>query len=529
VSSRTPLARGPSVHDGLDLLGEVVSLGRERVPPEALAEAADVRTRGSQRIQRGEQVVVAALCGGTGSGKSSLFNEIAGVELSATGVRRPVTDDPVALIVGDEPGSASVLDWLGVRRRHRIPEREDLPAGLVLVDLPDHDSVVSGHREQVDAFVERVDVMVWVVDPLKYAQARLHDGYLARLAEHAEVVIVVMNRADELSREELEECVVDLRRLLAEDGLGRARLVATSARTGRGVDELRALLAEEARRKTATAQRIAADVRDVGRRLLAHTGPPVGARLRPEGVLEALAAAAGVGRVADAAGAEYRSAGREGSRPLVSMLLAALLALVLRPIRGARGLFTRPEPAATQPVTALPMQHALTALVDPVAEDLPPPWRDRLVAAAGGDSAGLSRAVGRAVDQVALRPPHRRWWGVLRVLLSVVELAAAAGFLWLVLLGVLRWLALPEPPLPAVAGRLPWPTALLLGGLAVRAVLGLARRRLLRRGAARHRRQVEDGLRDAVAEVAEAQIVRPLREELDAHDLLRDILERLAR
>jgi hypothetical protein len=253
-------------------------------------------------------------------------------------------------------------------------------------------------------------------------------------------------------------------------------------------------------------------------------------RLRPEGVVEALSAAAGVGRVADSAGVEYRSAGREGSRPLVSMLLAALLALVLRPIRGARGLFTRAEPAATQPVTAaLPMQHALTALVDPVAEDLPPPWRDRLVAAAGGDSAGLSRAVGRAVDQVGLRPPHRRWWGVLRVLLSVVELAAAAGFLWLVLLAVLRWLALPEPPLPTVAGRLPWPTALLLGGLVVRAVLGLLRRRLLRRGAARHRHRVEEGLREAVAEVADAQIVRPLREELDAHDLLRDILERLAR
>jgi GTP-binding protein EngB required for normal cell division len=522
--------RGPSVHDRLDLLGEVVTLGRDRLPAGPLAAAADVRTRGTERTQRGDQVVVAALCGGTGSGKSSLFNELAGHALSATGVRRPVTAEPVAMVVGDEPGSGSVLDWLGVRRRHQVPERPGLPAGLVVVDLPDHDSVVVEHRQQVEAFVERVDVMVWVVDPLKYAQARLHDTYLARLAEHAEVVVVVMNRIDELSREEVDTCVADLRRLLDDEGLARAAVVGTSARTGRGVDELRALLAEQARRRTAMAQRISADVRDAAGELLAHTGPPVAGRLRTDGVVDALAGAAGVGRTADAAAEEYCSTGARHSRPVVSVLLAGLLALLLRPIRGAREMFTRPGRVAEGPVTAaLPMQHALRSLVEPVAADLPVLWRDRLVAAAGGDSVALARAVGSAVDRVPLRPPRRRWWGGMRVLLSVLELAAALGFVWLVLLALVRWLALPEPPLPMVAGRLPWPTALLVGGLLARGLAGLGRRRLLRRGDDRHRRQVEAELRGAVEEVAEAEIVRPLREELDIHDLLRDILERLTR
>ena len=41
--------------------------------------------------------------------------------------------------------------------------------GLVLVDLPDHDSAAVQHREQVDRILALVDAVIWVVDPEKYA------------------------------------------------------------------------------------------------------------------------------------------------------------------------------------------------------------------------------------------------------------------------------------------------------------------------------------------------------------------------
>ena len=56
--------------------------------------------------------------------------------------------------------------------------------GLVLLDLPDHDSTEIDHRMEVDRLVQLVDMLVWVVDPQKYADAAIHDRYLKPLAQH---------------------------------------------------------------------------------------------------------------------------------------------------------------------------------------------------------------------------------------------------------------------------------------------------------------------------------------------------------
>ena len=70
----------------------------------------------------------------------------------------------------------------------------------MLLDLPDHDSTELSHRLEVDRLVQLVDVLVWVVDPQKYADAALHDRYLKPLAGHADVMMVVLNQADRLTR-----------------------------------------------------------------------------------------------------------------------------------------------------------------------------------------------------------------------------------------------------------------------------------------------------------------------------------------
>ena len=74
---------------------------------------------------------------------------------------------------------------------------------------------------------------------------------------------MVLNQADLLGAEEVEECASDLRRLLDSEGLHHASLLVTSAVTGTGMDQLRKLLTETVHERRASAARLSADLDDV--------------------------------------------------------------------------------------------------------------------------------------------------------------------------------------------------------------------------------------------------------------------------
>lgn len=223
----------------------------------------------ARRRLSGQHTVV-AIAGATGSGKSQLFNALAGVPISETGVRRPTTATPIACSWSD--GAASLIERLGIpprlrRRPLQNPEAEAQLRGLVLVDLPDHDSAAVQHREQVDRVLALVDAVIWVVDPEKYADAMLHERYLRPMAGHAEVMFVVLNQIDRLPGEATHQVLDDLRRLLDEDGIALgeygepgATVLALSALTGDGVGELREALGQFVAERGAPARRISADL-----------------------------------------------------------------------------------------------------------------------------------------------------------------------------------------------------------------------------------------------------------------------------
>ena len=123
-------------------------------------------------------------------------------------------------------------------RRHRLAGEPD---GLVLLDLPDFDSVELSHRVEVERVVALADLMVWVVDPQKYADAVLHEHYLRPFAAYGEAMVVVLNQADRLDSAARAACVADLGRLLAADGLRGLPVLAVSATTGAGLDALRSV------------------------------------------------------------------------------------------------------------------------------------------------------------------------------------------------------------------------------------------------------------------------------------------------
>ncbi|NEB87615.1 ATP-binding protein, partial [Streptomyces anulatus] len=245
--------------------------------------------------------------GATGSGKSTLFNALAGAPISDTGLRRPTTSQPIACSWTD--GAAGLLDRLAVpgrlrRRPHPGPAAfDEALQGLVLVDLPDHDSAATEHRDQVDRVLALVDAVIWVVDPEKYADAALHERYLRPLAGHAEVTFVVLNQTDRLPGEAADLVLDDLRRLLDEDGIALgehgepgATVMSLSALTGDGVPELREMVGRFVQDRTAATRRLSADIDAAAARLrpvyVAEGRPGLGERAREE-FTDRLAEAAG--------------------------------------------------------------------------------------------------------------------------------------------------------------------------------------------------------------------------------------------
>lgn len=269
---------GTVLRPRLDALRELVGLSRTRLDRRTLAEAGHVLEEAAARQRLSLDLTVVALAGATGSGKSTLFNALARTQLSDTGVRRPTTSAPIACAWTDRADRADgLLDRLGIPpRSRRQPVRPYDPGlhGLVLLDLPDHDSASVGHREQVDRLLALVDAVIWVVDPEKYADALLHERYLRPLAGYAEVTFVVLNQIDRLSEDAADQVLDDLRRLLDEDGLALgehgepgATVLALSALTGKGLGELRETLAQFTATRSVAERRLIADIDGVSARL----------------------------------------------------------------------------------------------------------------------------------------------------------------------------------------------------------------------------------------------------------------------
>jgi GTP-binding protein EngB required for normal cell division len=269
----------------LDALAELVSIGRLREGPDGfsaplLDNSEALLRRAGERLRLSANHTVVALAGGTGSGKSTLFNALSGATFSPPGVTRPTTRHVHACVWGMQ-GAAPLLDWLGVQRRHRYARASVLDSGevalngLLLLDLPDHDSVVTASMAAVDRLSKLADMLIWVLDPQKYADASVHNRYLIPLAGHASVFTVVLNQIDLLPPDQVRDCENDLRRLLDAEGLTDTPLLPVSARTGAGLDELRELLTEAVSASQAASERIAADIDSVIGGFAAHAAGQV--------------------------------------------------------------------------------------------------------------------------------------------------------------------------------------------------------------------------------------------------------------
>jgi len=532
-------------------LGEAVDAGDQQLDPAGVAEARRVIGKVRERTAIAGSHTVVALAGATGSGKSSLFNAISGAQLATIGARRPTTSTPTAAVWGEE-SAGPLLDWLGVEQRHSVDSVPDASSdggrrgavgsldGLVLLDLPDFDSRELSHRVEAERVLALCDVFVWVTDPQKYADALLHDGYVRQLSGHDAVMLAVLNQSDRLSPEAVRECGEDLAGLLKEDGLTNVQIITTSARTGDGVPELRQRLANAVAGHHAARQRLSADVTAVARALrrgVADAEPKI-EETADGRLVEALGRAAGVPVVLNAVQEDYRreAVARSGwlftrwgrsfkPDPLKRLRLdktSSVLGQVdesdVRAVLG-RSSIPAPTPAARSAV-----RLAVRQLADRAGSGLPVPWSEAVSDATAPDVERLDEALDRAIVATSLRGRNPLWWRVMGLLQWLLGVAAVLGLVWLVVLGVVGWLQLPEIDTPRL-GPLPYPFLLLVGGLLLGALCaGLAR--LFGQAGARRRRQAISGrLNEAIETVATERLVKPVRLVLARHRTTRTKLD----
>ncbi len=528
--SRVPGLHSPSVEADelqgrLRQLSDIGELADGRIPADLQARIHTVATTAEARLGHGTSHTVVALAGATGSGKSSLFNALVGEDLSPSGVLRPTTSKARAAIFGE--GAETLLDWLDIPQRHRLAlvnANVDLD-GLVLLDLPDHDSIVTAHRDEVERLVQVVDVFCWVVDPQKYADAALHDQYLQRFASHGSVTLVALNQIDRLSGDDRRACLVHLGQLLDEDGLVGVRIVATSATTGEGVAELRRELSARTAERRAVVRRLDADLDWLAADLFSSCGdvtPRPVPRTARDALVTAAARVAGIDVVADAVGAAYRhrSAAVAGWPPVRWVRK-------LRPDPLKRfGLGSKREagnerqsvrrtslPAASADASAA-LGTAGRDLVDAVADGLPLHWRDSLDATITAPVQSLGDSLDRDVASTELPVAPARWWTVAGALQRILTIVMVVGMVWLGVLFVAAWFQLPDVPTPRL-GAVPLPTMLALGGAALGLLLAALGRKAASIGAARRTRAARVTLSAGVARVVDDRVIAPTNAELD--------------
>jgi GTP-binding protein EngB required for normal cell division len=576
-----PAAAGRGLARRLTALSRLLQIGRARTGPDGFSEGLlddtqRLLTQADQRLRLSGNHTVVALAGGTGSGKSALFNRLSGADFSPVGVTRPATRDAHAC-VWNVAGSGPLLDWLGVAPRHRyarssaLERGEEAMTGLILVDLPDHDSVVAGATSQADRLVGLTDLMIWVLDPQKYADAAVHRRYLVPLAGHSEVIAVVLNQADRLTAQQAEDCVADLRRLLDSEDLQDVPVLKTSAKTGEGLDELRKMLTNAVSARRAAQARISADVDDLAKQWApfgaspdaagdgglaglagagSGTGPgPAGGRADSavpglagqdspagpwslpadmiSGLVEAFCRAAGVRAV----GESLQRARELRAQDYVGWPLSWLAERITgrdpaRKVRRSR-LWEELRSVTAGPSGAqqAEIDNALTVVADEASLPLPAPWSRTTREAARSRAKEIPAALGAVMGE-ALPAEDRiaSWWRLVGALQGLLLGFVIVGLAWIAVIiafGAVDVAGSAPPRLFSDLALLPWialiiAAILLLGWLAASGAMNQ-----VQLAAAAEREEVEARMREQMAVTAEQMVIQPIEDELAELDRFR--------
>lgn len=502
--------------DRLAALDEAAAIGAPYLPDSEVQRFQKVARAGAERRALSADHTVVGFFGATGSGKTSLFNAVVGEDLGKAAARRPTTSSPLAAIWEPE-GSEALLDWLEVEDRRSRPGEFAPGAGpLILLDLPDFDSVEASNRAIAERLAGQVDVLVWVTDPEKYADSVIHDQFIRPHAGHAEVTLAVLNKADLLHADDVPTVAGNFEQLLIDDGLTRISVIPTSTRTGEGVDKLRGAIAKVARAHTAQTARIEADIRAVTEDYApVHSAGSVDKRAKRD--LDAtLSKAAGAQRIADTTAAAYRKRLHERTGWLLTSWITRfrpdpLRRLGLREESDDVGVHrtSLPELDASGKAVA---NKGLRDYSAAAAEGLPHAWSAAIADRTEDISHALPGELDRAVARTRLPAEPSRGWFLLTVIQWLALIAALVGVVWYLLVAFVPGALMPllgDDLVPTVEGW-PVPTLLIMAGLLTGLIIGLISTLFGGVFGSGVKRRTRQAVQREVAAISQAAVVEPL-------------------
>jgi predicted GTPase len=173
----------------------------------AALDSVETESAGDLFREADRRPLLVGLFGGTGVGKSSLLNRLAGQQIAKTGVTRPTSTQATMYVHRSQTLNAFSVDSPVADTRveyHDVEDRRD----VAWLDMPDIDSVETDNRRLVLAWLPYIDWLIYVVSPERY-----RDDIGWRLIERRHRKhhwLFVINRWDEAVNIQLNEFVTDL-------------------------------------------------------------------------------------------------------------------------------------------------------------------------------------------------------------------------------------------------------------------------------------------------------------------------------
>ncbi len=169
----------------------------------AASSLQDVNTAApSQLFDTVNRPLVAGLFGGTGVGKSTLMNRLAGESIARASAERPTSRD-ITVYVHRSVSVDSLPSKFPMENMRTALHNNDQYRQVLFIDMPDFDSVESANRELVNLWLPHLDVVLYVVSPERYRDDQGWRLLLRHAREHA--WLFIMNHWDRGDPVQLED------------------------------------------------------------------------------------------------------------------------------------------------------------------------------------------------------------------------------------------------------------------------------------------------------------------------------------
>lgn len=147
-----------------------------------------------------DRPLVISLFGGTGVGKSTLLNRLAGKQIANSSAVRP-TSKAITAYRHENTALSTLPDGFPVDSLNTATHAEDQFQSILWVDMPDFDSVEENHQRMVKQWLPYIDVVLYVVSPDRYRDDKGWRLLLEHSAQHAWAFIINhWDRGDERQR-----------------------------------------------------------------------------------------------------------------------------------------------------------------------------------------------------------------------------------------------------------------------------------------------------------------------------------------